>query len=866
MAAVEVGAESLPLHLLNKANRELTDQINRYEEEVDKGAREVDEHRDRLKFMQEHLGNVKAEIINTQALYEAKRREVESEDHMAQLAERERGRLRQKIDEMNVKKVEIQEKLDAVQNRIFQGNLRMDEFKAAMNFNQEELEQWDLARKQKEDDSIVIQRYTKADEAKIRDLNFTVEKLSKQVQRKRDELEEEMTNTRAAQMELDKSAEDYKVIHQERQYLLAQWEEAVKAMHHRDKAIQAAGDRYAEGKQWLQKRTQQLKARAEFHEVEVNNTSDLSSKISQEERVLSKYREDFGVLERHIRDLDDEVDVVKNTLNKALTDKSRLSSLKGQSEQKHNDQTAQYNKMIVQHENVMKKLEDELKSATDLEKQNQLVADLLQQTESSGKSLDKEMSRIKDEQYQNSQKLHEVRRLQANYLAEISGAQSQGRNMNAKIAQLDAESFRQQELLYTIEFNVQQMERKVNRAKGERTEEEKRELQEKIEMLQKMYDDLGKQHSVLETQVKRVHEELRQSRHDTVRLEKEKKTTNDRLLELTLENESCSIELTKLTRAKEESLVQSDVLKLQVERLKKLLTLKGEDLMNLENRKQQLDITIAEREAEIRVHHDILRMEAKAAEEERKQISQELMERNKQVAQLRNRFDVLIGRMDKEAGQMTHAQHIVKTAKEREELQSHGDTLDTNIKKAEKELRKIEKIIAVLKGSNAKYKHQFVKVADGDDEIVQQKLLQQKNKELQTIINRRTNEMKDFLRGEVTKMSELQDRQNQRAEMDGEMRLREEQRVAVDKEIEEQRELVARYDLAIGKAKRTTEPEIVEDVALLEEEEKQNSVIQLLLSVAKNSGEEVYRVVEGTLQRNGIDITAALDGQDHFDE
>jgi len=34
---------------------------------------------------------------------------------------------------------------------------------------------------------------------------------------------------------------------------------------------------------------------------------------------------------------------------------------------------------------------------------------------------------------------------------------------------LDQEAFRQQELLYAIEFQVQRMERRVSRAKGERT-------------------------------------------------------------------------------------------------------------------------------------------------------------------------------------------------------------------------------------------------------------------------------------------------------------------------------------------------------------------------------------------------------------
>jgi chromosome segregation ATPase len=815
--------------------------------------------------MNDHLGNVKAEIINTQALYEAKRRQVESEDHMCQLAERERGRLRQHLRQLDEKQTLLQEKLDAVQNRIFQGNLRMDEFKAAMNFNQEELEQWDLARKQKEDDALVIERYTKADDAKVRELNFEVEKLSRQVQKMHLDLEEEMTTTRGTQMELDKTAEDYRQLHSERQYLLSQWEDAVRAMHERDNAIKAAGDRYAEGKQWLEKRQKQLRARQEFHELETNNSKELDTKISQEERVLTKYREDFSVLEKHLRDLDDEVDVVRNTLSKSVSEKARLSAVREDRQQALHLKETQLGRAESQHAHTVSKLNEEVAAAADLDKQNKLVADLLAQTEQSGKALEKEMSRIKDEQYHSSQQLHAVRKQQANYLAEISGAQSQGRNMNAKISQLDAEAFKQQELLYSIEFNVQQMDRKVNRAKGERTEEEKRELQEKIELLQKMYDDLCKQNKVLDVQVKRVHEDLRQSKHETVQLEAEKKRVNDSLLKLTLENESCSIELAKLTKSREDALVNADVTQLQVERLKKLLMVRGSELLGLENRRQQLDLTIAEREAEIAAHHDILRMEAKTAEDERRRVAGELLERQRQVQQLRNRFDVLIGRMDKESGQMTHAQHIVKTAKEREELQHEGDVLDTDIKNAEKELRKIDKTMAVLRGSNIKYKHQFTKVHDGDDEVVQQKLLVQKNKELQTIINRRTTEMKEYLRTEVAKMSELQDRGNELQELQNQQSQLEQQKQAIAKDTEEQRELIARYDVAIAKARRLTEAEIVEDIVLLEEAEGHDSVVQLLLGIAKNSGEDVYRATDGALRLREIAVPSSAAGDDGDD-
>lgn len=65
---------------------------------------------------------------------------------------------------------EAQDKLNAVQNSIFSGNEEMDRFKLQMNWNQEELEQWALAAKQKEEDNLALQKYARADDVKIKEL------------------------------------------------------------------------------------------------------------------------------------------------------------------------------------------------------------------------------------------------------------------------------------------------------------------------------------------------------------------------------------------------------------------------------------------------------------------------------------------------------------------------------------------------------------------------------------------------------------------------------------------------------------------------------------------------------------------------
>ncbi|KAJ9435477.1 Coiled-coil domain-containing protein 39 [Diplonema papillatum] len=858
----EVGetADTLPPHLLNDVNKELTNQMKAYEAEIEARQREVEDNKSRVSFMLDHLKNVKQEISNTQILFDAKRREIETEDHMAQIADREVGRVRQEMTRFLREQDDLQERVDAIQNAIFHGNVKMDEFKASMNFQQEELEQWDLARKQKEDDAVALQRYSKEDGSKVKELNLQIEKLSHAVQDKKKDLEGEITETQAAQIELDKTADDFKNLHRERQQLVQQWEDAVHAMHNRDEVITAARERFSEGKRWLTKRNDQLKERAAFLSVEQQNNKEIDNKILQEERVLSKYRTDHLLISQHLAELDDELDVMKNTLNKALGDLNTRKQMHGGKSTQLEKRQKDYDRMMKSQEKSMARLEAEYESAKDMEKQNKLVHDLLMQTIRSLKQLDAEVQQIKDEQYHKSQDLFAVRKTQAGYLAEISGAQSQNKNLLAKINQLDQESFKQQELLYNVEFQVQQMERKVNRAKGERTEEERRELKEKISMLQTMLDDLLKQHKILDLQVKRVSDDLRQAKVDLGNKDKEERSVTEVILELTLENESCQAEFNSLLKRKESLMVQADVLQLQVSRLKGLMDLRGSEVLGLENRKSQLEVTIEERETEIRVHKEILGMEAKTGEEERKQLATELRERQSKVGHLKNRFEVLISRIGKEEDQevsandteSTHAQFVVRAAKERELLQAKGDTLDDEIKRVEKEARKMDKTIAVLKGCNVQFKTQFKRVGDDDVESATKTALEQKNREVQSLVNRRANDIKDFLKTEMAKLQEFNDKQRAREELTSKLHVLREAKDGVDREIDDCKEATARIETQASKAKRDlkrSDEDSVEHVTLSEEEEHCAQMIKYFLHYSQQNDGSFDHALRSTLSK-----------------
>ena len=79
--------------------------------------------------------------------------------------------------------------MNNIQNMIFKANEKMDQFKLEMNWNQEELEQWALAARQKEEDNLTLEKYRRADEAKIKELTLQIEKLTIEVAKKNQELE-----------------------------------------------------------------------------------------------------------------------------------------------------------------------------------------------------------------------------------------------------------------------------------------------------------------------------------------------------------------------------------------------------------------------------------------------------------------------------------------------------------------------------------------------------------------------------------------------------------------------------------------------------------------------------------------------------
>ena len=125
-----------------------------------------------------------------------------------------------------------------LQNEIFIENQRFDSMKSQMKWDQQALEAWLEESAQKDEDALTLKKYAKEDESKIKDLTLKLEKYVLDAQKQKKLVDDETLNTITIQLELDKTADEFRKTHRERQDLIRQWENIIDQMQKRDSQIE----------------------------------------------------------------------------------------------------------------------------------------------------------------------------------------------------------------------------------------------------------------------------------------------------------------------------------------------------------------------------------------------------------------------------------------------------------------------------------------------------------------------------------------------------------------------------------------------------------------------------------------------------
>ncbi|GFR92728.1 coiled-coil domain-containing protein 39 [Elysia marginata] len=654
--------EGLSMPVANSDNKALENEVQKKQSKIVSHQNELSETDDRIRAMVEHLKNVRQELQHTQGLVGARGKEAETEEHLLKIAEREEGRLKQEVGRLKKEMDELKEKKNSYENNIFKQTQKLEELKSQMNWDQQALEAWLEESARKDEDAMTIQKYTRQDESKIKELSLRMEKLMHEAMNKKNQLDNEMTNT-------------------------------------------------------------------------------LTSQLNTLKRTVDRTAMDLETARSNVANLKREV---------------AAKSLKLQAS-------------IELREALVEKLKVAAESTLSAEERSLRMVEILEAEELKQKEMRAQIKFLSDSLYRKNKELQEARTTEKMTEAQIDGAHNTIKNLGSKIARLDTDALKQQEILYSQDFTLQNLERRCTRMQGDSNTEEKAILEAKIAQLQEELDKKMQTQQLLQLQLKRVQDDLRCVTRSLDQSRAEKGDLTVKIDELNLYNDNSEAELKKIIKNKQNLMVDENLLKLEIRKLRDLLMSRADDVMSLEKRKLQLDTAMKERHQEISIHKEMLTAQVKATDEERQQISAELHERISKIDKLRKRYEILMVSMAPPEGEeeKSQAYYVIKAAQEKEELQREGDDLDAKIRKAEKEIRALENTLKLMNGRNEQYRKSFNKITDSSDEMDEKRQLDEQMRAVMDKFKykrRQIRELQDDLHNKLVQLNkEIED---QRAKLE----------------------------------------------------------------------------------------------------
>ncbi|XP_032985439.1 coiled-coil domain-containing protein 39 isoform X1 [Rhinolophus ferrumequinum] len=700
----------------------------------------------------------------------------------------------------------IREKKSDKENNIFKFTQKLDGLKCQMNWDQQALEAWLEESAHKDSDALTLQKYAQQDDNKIRALTLQLEKLTLECNQRRKVLDNELMETLSAQLELDKAAQDFRKIQNERQELIKQWENTIEQMQKRDR--------------------------------DIDNCALLDS--------------------------------LKATVNRSSSDLEALRKSISKIKKDIHAETTRLDKIKNHNQIARTKLQQVTEKTMSVEEKATNLEDMLREEEKAVKEVEVQLNIVKDVLFKKVQELQTETMKEKAIISEIEGTRSSLKHLNHQLHKLDFETLKQQEIMYNQDFSIQQMERRMSRLKGEINSEERQALEAKVVELKKTLEEKKSTFVILETEIKKLNNDLYFIKKSNRKNCDEKQFLMTKINELNLFTDRAEKELNKVKAFKQDLMIEDNFLKLEVKRTRDMLHSKAEEVLSLEKRKQQLHTAMEERTEEIKVHKTMLASQIRYVDQERQNISAELHERLSKIDKLKNRYEILTVVMMPPEGEeeKTQTYYVIKAAQEKEELQREGDCLDAKINKAEKEIYALENTLQVLNSCNNNYKQSFKTVTPSSDEYVLKIQLEEQKRavdEKYRYKQRQIRELQEDIKSMENTLEVIEHFTNNVKET---LLEKQSYSLQLSKETEEQKPKLERVTKQCAKLtkeirllKNTKDETLEEQDIKLRELKQFHKIIDGMLVDVTEENAEIRIILQTCFQQNGLELpTAGIKG------
>ncbi|XP_036400174.1 coiled-coil domain-containing protein 39-like [Megalops cyprinoides] len=785
--------EFFSVPLANAENEALENELHMKRKEKITLENKISEHKDAIHAVSNFMKNLKQELSHTRALYSAVEKETESEQHFKILADRERGCLQQEITHLEKELEVLTEKKKALENEILKAGQKMEKLKSQLNWDQQTLDAWLEESAQEDEDTMVLIKYSQQDEARIKELTVNIERTTLEVSQKRKALDMEWTKTMTLQVELDRAAENFRRAHSERQELIRRWENTIEQMCKRDHELEECMLALPLWNQEVRMRQSVISEKMTLLESQESNNQECKRRLIRAEQLADKLRMEFKDKEGYYLQLQQEFDSLKNTVELGATRveaaRSQLTNLTNETKDKR------YKVKCIRHQNAA--LEAKLKRVTEMaisvEERAAEMEQMLNEAEMTNDEEESMMAQKHKLLCRNKMELQELKSQEEDAMAKLFRGQAALSSFNSHHGKLEQECMKKQELLNSNEFQIKLLKKRLLRLKGELQTEQDQVLKEKACELTKTLDERRRARNMLAQQLRKLQVESRGVRKGVEKSRVERRELKTKMMETELFNETLGKELKKLIVKIQDTMVEENLLKLDVKRVRERLQKEMDRIVSLEKERKQMETSMKEKEMEINFNRDLLQAQIRIANQENQSLSAEMNEKLCKLEKMRKKCESItlpVISSEREGGKSLEY-YMIQAAQEREELKSKADELDKKVCKKQTEIEALENTLHAIRCKTEQQKASS-EVTESMEEYQEQLKLEEQGRTAQELYSYKMRQIRELQQDIEAKNNALDNLHQEESEQKEKSFETQSQIISLNKEVDSQKDKLDR--------------------------------------------------------------------------
>ncbi|CAB3359257.1 Hypothetical predicted protein [Cloeon dipterum] len=689
----------------------LSDENRRLEAEVAAMLREkaslmisVAELDDLMGSLKSHTQELETEYTQNETMLSVQQKQIEKEDARIRVLQGEQSRLKNAISMEKQERKNIEERCKKIEHQINTALHPNKDLEAVQQHWQKQEALANLTAGTLED-------FYKQDEAKLKELELQRLRLQEQVTSATKKLHETNSSVLALEQQLETSANKYKVIIGAKSELADRWKVTANNVREKEEMCRGLKQEVDALSHVVENKQAEMRATKELEENEQRRNCEIMAHTRLLEHDAVKLRETLRENKTTSAALGEEVDSLQRYLAGCGSDLAELRKRSQDTTKRINELESQRD--IAREGCLQRKLRlENLGSLTgNSEKRNQRLEGMLQEKMRAVSKMKNDMHRIESETTQAKQEALKVKQETGNCLAVANAEEVTLRHVNQQKNEVDKLLEKHRDMLLNIDVEIQRADLRLQKIANEKAvdAENTARLSEKESLLKEAYSQKRAALTELERDVRNCETGERQVVQSLVAAKQQLEALQAAERAYWAEVDGGDAKMTANRTEVESCQVKLSLMKAKVTKRNEELSRLKAEVLSLKNTALQADRVGKLQSAELASEISALDAEVTAAENGNTELKQAIKKRKLRIQQLQGVFDMTIKSMEGSGAENLDAAECItkqqiRVAQEKGELVNRGNTLDLQIRTAEKEIQAMENTLTLVKSANDRFR------------------------------------------------------------------------------------------------------------------------------------------------------------------